>query len=180
MKRTALTLAAAVLALGATALPAQASSMPKADFDRNTLGLGLGNGFSLSLDFPVNRELSLGGSISAPGFVSNNFDLRLLYKLLNGGRSNLTLALLAGVQAYGPRFGTISTYQPMVGVGLAYPFTSQLTGRLNLVAGFGGGAFGLTSMGPSGIELGYRFTPNLEGTIGANGRGDFIGLKFAF
>lgn len=179
MKRTALALAATVLALGATALPAQASSMPKADFDRNTLGLGLGNGVSLSLDFPVNRDLSLGGSLSAPGFAAGNFDLRLLYKLIKGGRSNLTLALLAGVQAYGARFGTITSYQPMVGVGLAYPFTSQLTGRLNLVAGFGG-AFGLTSLGPSGIELGYRFTPNLEGTIGANGRGDFLGLKFAF
>lgn len=179
MKRKALVLAATVLALGATALPAQASSMPKADFDRNTLGLGLGNGVSLSLDFPVNRDLSLGGSLSLPQFRAGNFDLRLLYKLIHGGRSNLTLALLAGVQAYGPTFGTFSTYQPMVGIGLAYPFTSQLTGRLNVVAGFGGG-WGWNNLGPSGIELGYRFTPNLEGTIGANGRGDFLGLKFAF
>lgn len=179
MKRTALALATTALALGVAALPAQASSMPKADFDRNTFGLGLGNGVSLSLDFPINRDLSLGGSLSAPGFVASNFDFRLLYKLLHGGRSNLTLALLAGVQAYGPRFGTISGYAPMIGVGLAYPFTPQLTGRLNVVAGFGG-IWGWNSLGPSGIELAYRFTPSLEGTIGANGRGDFLGLKLSF
>lgn len=171
------------LLIAATALtvlwsvPAQASSMPRPDFGAKPyLGLGIGNGLSLSIDFPVSRELSLGGSLGAPGFLGSNFDFRLLYKLVNGGRSGLTLDLLAGLQASGPRFSTFNNFDPFVGVGLAYPFTPRLTGRLNVAVG----VVSRQAFLPSGIELGYRFTPSLEGTIGANGHGDFLGLKFDF
>jgi hypothetical protein len=88
---------------------------------------------------------------------------------------------LGGVQIYGPSFGSFTGYDPFIGVALAYAFTPQLTGRLNVAAAFATTAgFGFNGTRASGIELGYKFTSNLEGTIGANGRGDFIGLKLSF
>jgi hypothetical protein len=181
MKRNILTLTAACIATMALSAPALASSMPKADFGRsNTLGLGVGNGVSLSIDFPVSGDLSLGGALSAQGFVSNTADLRLLYKLMPGGTGRLHLDLLGGVQIYGPRFGQFTSFDPFIGVALAYPFTSRLTGRLNVAGAFNTGGLGFNGTRASGIELAYEFSPNLEGTIGANGRGDFLGLKFGF
>jgi opacity protein-like surface antigen len=177
MRRVTLTLAASLMSL-AMAGPAFASSMPKADFGRaNTFGLGVGYSASISLDFPVGGNLSLGGAFTFQSFRSNIIDLRLMYKLLSGKPS---LGLLGGVQLSGPSLGNFSVYTPFIGVGLAYPFTNKLTGRLNLAAaiGVGGGAFSGTTA--SGIELAYEFTPQLEGTIGANGRGDFLGLKLSF
>lgn len=155
-----------------SASPAFASSMPKADFSEPYLGLGIGNGLSLSVDIPLDRELSLGAAIGAPSFAAGSADVRLLYKLV---RERLTLALLAGAQASGPRFSQFSYFQPMLGVALAYPFNPKLTGRLNVVVG----VFdrGVT---PSGLELGYKFTRSLEGTLGVNGRGDVLGLKYTF
>ena len=181
MKRTFFTLAALAATMAFSA-PAFASSMPKADFGRsNTLGLGVGNGISFSLDFPLSRALSLGGALSAQSFSANTIDLRLLYKLIPGGRERVFLDLLGGVQVYGPRFGSFTNFYPFLGVALAYPFTSRLTGRLNVAATFAtSGPFDWRDTRASGIELAYEFTPSLEGTIGANGRGDFLGLKFSF
>lgn len=69
-----------------------------------------------------------------------------------------------------------------LGVGLAYRFTPQLTGRLNLVPGliypFGPGRFTDYYAPAGGIELAYRFSSSLEGTIGYNGQGDILGLRF--
>jgi hypothetical protein len=181
MKRSICTLAALV-ATTAFSAPAFASSMPKADFGRaNTLGLGVGNGISLSLDFPLGGSLSLGGALSLQSFSANTIDLRLLYKLLPGGRERLYLDLLGGLQIYGPRFGSFTAYYPFLGIALAYPFTNRLTGRLNVAAAIPtSGAFLFSDTRASGLELAYEFTSNLEGTIGANGRGDFLGLKFSF
>jgi hypothetical protein len=177
MKKFQVLALAAVSALLA-GLPAQASSMPKADFARPNLGIGLGNGVSVSVDFPVSREFSLGASVGFPRFNSGGVDVRGLYKLLQGhSDSRLDLDLLLGVQAFGLG-SNVPAFAPFAGVALAYPFTSRLTGRLNL-------AYALESVysfydQPSGIELGYRFTPTLEGTIGASGRGDVLGLNLAF
>lgn len=166
---------AALVVLG-TALPAHASSMPRADFgSRPYLGLGLGNGVSLSFDAPLNRDMSLGASLGT-GFVysrASSVDVRFLYKLLHGGAQRPFVDLLVGVQGGGVGFA-LGGFEPMVGVGLAYAFTPQLTLRGNIVAGLGS----RNVIGPSGIELGYKFSSTLEGTIGGNGRGDFIGLKF--
>ncbi len=168
-------LALAILAAAAT--PAQASSLPRADFGaRPYLGLGLGNGVSLSFDAPLNADMSLGASLGT-GFVlskSSSVDVRFLYKLLRGGSQRPTIDLLVGAQGGGTGF-TLGGFEPMVGVALAYAFTPQLTLRGNIVAG-------VTSrgvIGPSGLELGYKFSPQLEGTFGGNGRGDVLGLKFA-
>lgn len=161
----------------ATALPAQASSMPRADFgSRPTLGLAVGNGLSIGLDVPLSQAVSLGASFNA-GFAwtrNTNIDIRLLYKLVSADRGRFQLDLLAGAQGYGPGSFTFSTFEPIVGVATAYDLTPQLSLRGNLATGL----VNRGGVGPSGIELGYRFSPTLEGTIGANGRGDVIGLKF--
>jgi hypothetical protein len=184
MSRLALSLAAAALALssfaGFAAPPAQASSMPKADFgSRNVFGLGLGNGVSLGLDFPVSRELSLGLSANFGYFKyspwNSAVDFRLLYKLLGGGRG-LTLDLLGGVGTYGPGWFTFGAVDPFLGVALAYPLTPRLNLRGNLAIGL----LYRSYYGPSGIELGYEFSNNVEGTIGVNGHGDVLGLKVSF
>lgn len=163
--------------------PAYASSLPKADFSRNNLGLGIGNGLSVSLDFPLSRDLSLGGAVNL-GYLyarTSSLDVRLLYKILHAGRERLGLDILAGVQGWGYNFA-LGGWEPFAGVALAYPFTPQLTGRLNLAVGLLGGFTGAPwgAFGPSGLEIGYRFTPSLEGTLGANGRGDVLGLNFSF
>lgn len=175
MKRVLLLVLPTLTAFMAT-LPAQASSMPRADFgNRPVIGLAIGNGLSVGLDVPIGQALSLGGSFNA-GFAFyrySNIDLRLLYKLFSADRSRFQLDLLAGAQGGGPGTFVFSTFEPIVGVAMAYDLTSLLTLRLNAVTGI----FAAGGVGPSGIELGYRFSPTLEGTIGANGRGDFLGLK---
>lgn len=181
MKRTLFALTTAAATLVATVAPAFASSMPKADFGRaNTFGLGVGDGVSLSLDFPVSGDLSLGGAISAQSFRSNTVDLRLLYKLVRGGTRALHVDLLAGLQIYGPSFGNFSSYDPVIGVALAYPLTDKLTLRGNIAGAFSTTGLGFNATRASGIELAYEFTPNLEGTLGGNGRGDVLGLKLSF
>ncbi len=159
-----------------SALPAQASSMPRADFgSRPTIGLAVGNGLSVGLDIPVSQAVSIGGSFSA-GLAwsrSTNVDLRLLYKLVSADRGRFQLDLLAGAQGYGPGTFTFTTFEPIVGIATAYDLTPQLSLRGNLATGL----VARGGTGPSGIELGYRFSPTIEGTIGANGRGDVIGLK---
>jgi hypothetical protein len=149
--------------------PVLASTMPKADFGGSpTLGLGVGYGVGVSIDAPVSPQLSLGIAGHFNQFRNVYGDARLLYKLLHGG-GGLTLDLLAGA-GYGIGFGSLD---PFVGVALAYPFTSRLTGRLNI----GINPLAYTSYSASGIELGYKFSNTLEGTIGANGLNDFLGLK---
>jgi hypothetical protein len=169
------TLAFASLLLVAAAAPARASSMPRADFGgRPVLGLGLGNGLSVGLDVPLSSALSLGGSFNA-GFVTartSSVDLRLLYKLVTADRGRFQLDLLGGMQGGGPGFA-LAGFEPVVGVAMAYGLLPRLTLRLNLATG----VFNRGGIGPSGIELGYDLTPTIEGTLGGNGRGDFLGLK---
>lgn len=180
MKRNILSITAACIATLAMTAPAFASSLPQADFSRNNLGLGIGNGVSVSLDFPVSSMLSLGGAFSAQNFNANTIDLRGLYKLIPGGTGKLTLDLLGGVQIYGNTFGAFNFFDPFVGVALAYPFAPRLNGRLNIAGSFNTSGAGFNGTRASGFELAYQFTPTLEGTIGANGRGDFLGLNLNF
>ena len=169
-----------------TALPAAASTMPRADFggiNARYFGIGIGNGLGVSLDVALNRQFSLGGSIGSGvlGTIeANRYDIRGLYAFVPGGRRNLSIAGILGLWG-----GTsYSTQYLEVGVGLAYPFTPLLTGRLNLVVPFYGllaGPYYNTWGGPAGgIELAYKFQPHLEGTIGSNGQGNLLGLKLDF
>lgn len=170
----------------AWAAPALASTMPRADFggaDGRYFGVGLGNGLSVSLDAAVNRQFSLGGSIGTGvlGYVeASRYDIRALYAFVPGGRRSLSIAGILGLWG-----GTTYPSQYLeIGVGLAYPFTSAFTGRLNLVVPFYGllaGPYYNTWGGPAGgLELAYKFQSSLEGTIGSNGQGNLLGLKIAF
>jgi hypothetical protein len=168
--RFALATSLAVLLFAA---PAMASTMPRADFgNRPTLGLGLGWGVGASLDVPLSGLASLGAGVSFTRFNTGGANVRFLYKLIHGG-GGLTLDLLVGGDVGYVFAGGSTAFGPFAGVALAYPFTRQLTGRLNLAVN--PLAFG--SPDASGIELGYKFSPTMEGTIGGNGRGDFLGLK---
>lgn len=191
-KRLAMTLQGAI-ALTASclfALPAAASTMPRADMagkDARYFGLGIGNGLSASVDVGLSKDVTLGASLGTGLYQGeySRFDVRMLYDFVNGGRRGLSVAGILGLWG-GSRWGTAYSLAPGVeiGFGLAYPFTRQLTGRLNLVVpyfGLAGGPYYDLFGGPSGgVELAYKFQPHIEGTIGSNGHGNLLGLKLNF
>lgn len=171
-----------ILAIATGLMPATAfaSTLPSANVPERTLGIGLGP--SISFDMPVSNNVGLGFSASSPfifyrAFVLPTFDVRVRVQLLN---APLDLSILAGVVG-----NTNTSFKspwglpvgPELGVCLAYDFTPQLVGRLNFVGGYGFGGIGGFGAPASGLELGYRFSKQVEGTIGANGNGDFLGLK---
>lgn len=170
----------AALVLSLLPTVAFASTLPSANVSERTLGIGLGP--SLSFDSPLASNVGLGVSASSPfifnrAFVMPTFDVRVRVQLL---KAPLDLSILAGVVAntntavkspWGVPVG------PELGVCLGYDFTPQLVGRLNFVGGLGFGGIGGFGAPASGLELGYRFSDQIEGTIGANGNGDFLGLK---
>lgn len=163
------------------------STLPDADI---TQKIGLGTGPSVSADFKLNNRTSLGVSFGSPiyrgVFTSGFYDVRLLYKFLD--QNKLALSGLIGVTG-NPAFNLSyrgSLIGVEAGIALSYQFTSQVTGRLNLVTGVPIDTWGrwnswYSFAAPaSGIEIGYKFTPSIEGTIGANGQGDFLGLNIYF
>ena len=175
--------------LAAGAPVAEASTMPRADFTRGSrvLGVGVGNGIGASVDVAVQPNLSLGGAIGSGvyGFDTTRWDVRMLYQFVNGGRRNLSVAGLLGV------WGDSRYQRPLglapgieIGFALSFPFTRELTGRLNLAVpyyGTLGGPYFNAFGGPSaGAELGYRFQPHIEGTLGVNGMGGLLGAKLNF
>lgn len=186
MYRT-LTLATLTLAaLSLASLKAEASTMPKPEANRSSIAIGLGPSFSY--DALIAPNLTLGGSIGLPFLVEGSnrvtgrYDVRLTHKFLQQGA--FSLSGIFGVWG-NVRFDDASRSRWAgleLGVGLAYRFTPQLTGRLNIVPGF------VLPFGPGrvvdyyppagGFELAYQFTPTFEGTLGYNGQGDVIGLRF--
>lgn len=183
-------LAVAGALLVSSAPEAEASTLPRADFSRGqrVLGLGVGNGISASVDVALQSNLTLGAAIGAGvyGFDTSRWDVRMLYQFVNGGRRNLSVAGLLGIWGdTGYRNRPLGLAPGLeIGFALSFPFTRDLTGRLNLAVPYYGSlegpyfnAFG----GPSaGAELGYRFQPHLEGTLGVNGMGSLLGLKLNF
>jgi hypothetical protein len=183
MKKVLLSALSLTLLGGIALMPASASTMPKAEADRSSISIGLGP--SISFDANVAPHMLLGASVGLPFLVSGSnfgrYDVRLTYEFLQQGA--FSLAGIFGI------WGNVNFVTPSVsryiglelGVGLAYRFTPQLTGRLNIVPGF---SFpfgtGFTDFYPpaGGFELAYRFNPSFEGTIGYNGQGDIIGLRF--
>lgn len=174
-----------MLATTAISAPALASSMPKAEADRSSIVIGLGPSFAF--DANIAPHMLLGGSLGLPFLVegtnrvTGRYDVRLTYEFLQQGA--FSLAGIFGV------WGNVRFDNPSIsrffglelGVGLAYRFTPQLTGRLNIVPGFAWPfGVGVADFYPpaGGFELAYRFTPSFEGTLGYNGQGDIIGLRF--
>lgn len=186
----------AILVPFALAAPAMASTLPEADFTygQRVLGLGIGQGISGSVDVPISRQVSLGGAIGIPAFALSEFDVRGLYKFVDGGRKGFTLDGILGVLGATALYPGAPPANLEVGIGMAYPFTDKIIGRVNLVivpflfgnngnAGFvANPAFynGIFAGPSGGLEVAYRFTPRLEGTLGENGLGNLLGLKYAF
>lgn len=191
----------ACLALALTLLgwaqPARASSLPRADFgSQPILGIGVGGnqswqaGGSLSADFPLNDSLMLGASAASSLGGALNYDVRGMYRFVVGTRSTgPSIAAVVGLwgQPGLPYFQTSLGAAPFIGFAMAYPITDRFTARLDLsYAPFFDYAHASQSLvflgGPpsSGLEVGYKVAPNLEATLGLNGRGDFLGANFQF
>jgi len=167
--------------------PCFASSLPVGEIDQK---VGIGIGPTISVDFKLSPQMSLGASFGSPfyrgkffGFEGGRYDIRLLYKFVQEGKFSLSGLIGA---AGDPVFNGENKYSLAgmeIGVALSYEFTSKLTGRLNLVSGLPLMSWNdsLGYLAPAaGIELGYKFTPTIEGTIGGNGQGDFLGLNIYF
>jgi hypothetical protein len=171
--------------------PAAASTLPQADFNLNVryFGLGVGNdNVAASLDLPFSREFMVGGSISLPGFGYGFariplWDVHGVYQFVGGGRRDLSIAGVFGAWG-GSRWSGDSFTNLELGFGLAFPFTNRFTGRFNLMVPYYGtipGPYYYTFGGPaSGAELGYLFSPKVEGTLGVNGQGSVLGLTIHF
>ena len=178
---------AAAFALWGLGGPADASLLPGADFDSEgrTLGLGIGYGGGLSLDWGLGKGILAGISaaqLMAP--LGSRVDIRMLYQFIDGERKGLSIAGIIGLWADTGFTGSPFPFMPPLegGFGIAYPLTPGLTARLNLVVPLFAprrpfDAFG----GPApGLEMGYRFRPNLEGTLGLNGQGNLVGVRLGF
>jgi hypothetical protein len=187
------------LALALAMLPAGgalASSLPRADFgDRPILGVGLGGnqswsaGGSLAIDVPVWNGLALGGALNTSLGGSFGYDLRAAYRFVEGSQFTPAIAAIAG--AWGAPGATGFTNSlgvaPYLGFALAYPITDRFNARLDLTyapfyryAGAGETLVFLGGPPSSGLEVGYKVLPNLEATLGINGRGDFLGANYSF
>lgn len=187
---------AVVGAAAAFQAPAEASSLPRVDFDTSpSVGLGFGAnqslqaGGSLSIDVPVASQLLVGGAVSSSIVGSLVYDVRALYRLVEAvpGESPAIAGMVGVWGAPGAaRFQLPGQFAPLIGFGLAYPINEQFDVRLNLAYSpfftYGASEFLGFIGGPpgSGIEVGYQVTPNLEATLGINGRGDLLGLNMTF
>ncbi len=170
MAKTLAALPALLLLVG----PAAASTLPAADERRATVfGTGVGNGFGISVDGTLSGDTRLGVAlgIALPLGLVPNYDLRMSHWIRTGA-PRLDLALMAG--AFG--VGAVMPLGAQIGAGLSYELVGRLTGRLNMLLGtnFVSGVLFAPS---SGVELGFAFTPRLEGTVGYNGRGEVLGLR---
>jgi hypothetical protein len=152
---------------------AAASTLPAADGSGTVLGTGVGNGVGVSVDGRLSGDTRLGVSLgmSLPLGLVPNYELRLAHRVRTG-TGRLDLALMGG--AFGA--GAAMPLGAELGAGLAYELVPRLTGRVNVLIGtnFVSGVMFTPS---SGAELGFAFTPRLEGTLGYNGRGEVLGLR---
>ncbi|HEY9855771.1 MAG TPA: hypothetical protein V6D05_08560 [Stenomitos sp.] len=179
--------------LGAFALPAAASTMPRADItgrDMRYFGLGLGHALSVSADVALAPQWTLGASLGT-GYWNDpepyRYDVRWVYSFVTGGRTGLSIAGILGIwggTTFQNPYNLDHLPVPEVGFGLAYPFTRDLVARLNLIVPYYGqvpGPYFYMFGGPSGgLELGYRVRPYMEATLGINGQGNYLGMKLDF
>lgn len=168
--------------------PSMASSLPNGEISQK---LSISTGPSFSADFKLSSTTSIGFSVGSPiykgVFKSGLYDIRLAHNFIDPGKFSLSgIVGLAGNPAFSSGYiGSVIGAE--AGIALSYKFLPALTGRLNIVGTFPIDNFGRLSgnyfnfVAPSsGIELGYKFTNNIEGTIGGNGQGDFLGLNVYF
>ncbi|MGV3524762.1 MAG: hypothetical protein ACO1RX_11070 [Candidatus Sericytochromatia bacterium] len=176
----------ALCLMGVCALPAQASSLPKADLSRSSVALGTGP--SLALDLALTPTWSLGGTLAMPLFYSLpgvvRYDLRTTALLFE--QQGLSLRGVFG------GFGSLDPYQrpdtqlsPFgveAGLAVSYQISDWVTARLNVVGGIGfpySLGFGLFPPA-GGIELAFRPFDYFEATVGFNGNGDILSARYLF
>lgn len=181
----------------ATAPAAQASSLPTFDTDRGPV-IGVGSGPSVSLNWRLTDDFAIGLSgglnifdgaawrIDPSTFGIVRYDLNGLYLLRDGGPTGVTIAAVGGLWG-----DTSFLRQPIEGLpvgleggfALSYPFLPKLIGRINFLVsyqlfasplGYNLGAFPPAA----GLELAYFPMPGLELTVGYNGQGDVVGLRW--
>jgi len=181
-----LALSGALLAC-AVAAPARASLLPPADFDPDgrLIGLGLGYGGGVSLDWGIGKGLMVG--VSAARLVApagNRLDARILYQFVSGNGKGLSISGILGLWADTGFAGSPFPFLPPVegGFGLAYPVMPRLNARLNLVVPLFAPqrAFDVFGGPAAGLEVGYAFRPGMEATLGLNGQGNLLGLRLGF
>ena len=177
---------ASFVSLSVFSAPAQASSLPKADQRGHSFSLGTAP--SLAAEFSLSPQWAMGASMAMPfyygsfGFI--RYDLRTSYTLLQN--SGLTLRGIAGI------FGDVDTQQRQdlilapigieAGIGLSYQINEWFTGRVNIVAGIGfprSSGWGLFPPA-GGIEIGFRPYDNFEATVGFNGNGDILSIRYLY
>lgn len=154
-------------------------AIPDADIEPgvNRGGFGIISGAYGHADFSISGNSAVGAYVGIdPNDIflgdfdrgDDHFDSDLvvgghyMYQFVEGTRRDPSVSGIFG--AFANRHGI----RPEFGFGLSYPFDVKWTGRANIV------------YGPSwGFEVGYRFNPQVEGTIGVTGMG-LLGLKFRF
>lgn len=160
--------------------PAPASaSIPDADIhaSNNQVGFGAFDGAYGRVQFGLSGRSAIGAYAGTDhndlyfgdfGSGDRRFDSDLLVgghymvQFVEGVNGNPNVAFIAG--AFANRAGL----RPELGLALSVPFASRWVGRVNAV------------YGPSwGIEAGYNFTPNVQGTFGVTGMG-LVGLNVRF
>jgi hypothetical protein len=184
----------AAVSIGVVPAAAWASSLPKVDFGTQpSVGLGINvnsaftTGGSVSIDVPFWDVFQVGGAIATRLDGSVNYDVRAMYRFIEGGKDGPSIAGIIGVWGAPGQSGFTlpGSVAPLVGFGLAYPAMDKLNLRLNLAYSpfFNYTSEFLTFIGgPSvaGAEVAYELTPNTEVTLGINGRGDFVGANLHF
>jgi hypothetical protein len=170
----------ALIAAGALVLaPSAWATIPDANIVAgvNRGGFGAFEGVYGQADFSLSERSAVGGYFGIDendlffdefGRNDDAFDDDLvvgghyMYQFLEGTRREPSIAGIIG--AFANRAGL----RPEFGFALSHPFDAKWTGRANIV------------YGPSwGFEVGYRFSPTVEGTFGITGMG-VLGVGFRF
>lgn len=175
---------ALAFAVGMT--PALASSLPKADQYSHSISIGTAP--SLAAEFAFSPDQAVGLSLASPfyygsfGFV--RYDLHGGFTLVR--QNALTVRGLVGI------FGDIEAVPRadldlapigiQAALGLSYRFFSWFTGRINIGVGIGfPRSAGLGLLPPvSGIELAFQPYQHFEASVGFNGNGDILALRYLF
>jgi hypothetical protein len=160
-------------------VPRAHASIPDADIRRglDEAGFGVFDGAYGRVDLGISERSAVGGYVGVDAndvyFADfNERDRRFrsdtlvgghyMYQFVEGVDGNPSVAGVFG--AFANRAGL----RPEVGLAVSYPFADRWTGRLNAV------------YGPSwGLEFGYHFTRNVQGTFGVTGMG-LVGISARF
>jgi hypothetical protein len=175
------------LSLLSSFLPANASTLPPADLESTSIGVGLIS-TGLSIDVPLGSKVFTGLSVALPVFYPGNlfgtlrYNFYGAYQLIKEKDSNLSFAGILGL--WGDRnfvrtdfSNTIIALQ--LGFAVAYKVNDLFLARINLVAALPASEYGIIAPA-AGFELVYTPSKNLELSAGLNGQGDILGARWKF